>query len=414
MLHKTLISALLLTIAGLLGGCGGGTAPADPCVTDPNLAGCVGAISSSASSLTKDNAAAVLSSTLLDLISITEVTLATAINSNSYKTEILTAPIFQNLNLPPSWYQRNDPDGPYMVYIPCDNYTTETPYEYSIIIQILENPATTGDPKHMEGPTMTINFGGDSYESNIRAGNYCQLDDMKISGFLHLTRIAFAEDTPQPGSSTLSGEIWPTIIFHNDTTLTTVANNLALNAIFTPNTGLTVTGTVMDNPYIVPGLLDNINGMVFTHFAAGSDPNASTSTYAILRTGFVITTQMDTVVDLDPLSATQLSVSATGTMLSDRTGTDINMQVATTDAGLISQPLTWSGNVNVIDAPKIAPPGSGALLIKDISTNNTIASTISTTPGNVDAVITDNAILPGDLGHITNLTFYWANLMTPH
>jgi len=407
MIRNTLTLLLFLGISGCHTN---GMAPPDPCLTDPNLNGCVGSISSSTTSLNPDNAAAVVSSTLQDIISISQVALIAAIKGNELKTDIQSAPTTQPIINP----EANDETGPFRKTFPCDNSTANSPHDYFISIQNLINPSQQAPERHMEGATMTISFDGTAIGSNITPGVYCTIGNMNISGFMYLTRTTFPTPS-QADNWTMTGEIWPTLVIHNDTILTTIANNMALEVSYTTGTGLVVTGTVMSNPYLTSVFTaDPIDGMVFTHFQAGDDPNTSpTSTYTILNTGYVINGQIDNAEPLfDLLATSQLSFTAAGTISSDRTGTEIDMQVQTVDASATSQPFVWSNNLP--EAPKIAPPTSGALFIEDISTTNSIAATISNTPGNVDLVITDNAFAPNTSGHITSQTAYWVNLMAPH
>jgi len=417
-LQKPLILATLLTICSLLTGCGGGTAPPpdDPCITDPNLAGCVGGTSTTAASLNQENAALALSNSLHDILDITRIALATAIKSNELKTEILTVQNTYGI------YQENNDETTGPVPSPTFACTNDSSIQFNGVNDIIIQYVQEGMGYEQSGTRLTVNFGGDQIDSQMGGppdpALYCQIGDMKISGHLDLSNIIIVEDQPEPGSWTLTGKFFPTLVLHNSLTLTTIINPMSFEAIYNPDTGLTLAATVLSNSQHNPDDGTNRDGMVFTHFPAGSHPNTSPdATNNILLKGSIITARMDSPDPaFDPLATTLLSFDINGTILSNRTGTDVDMDIQTADSSASRQPLTWTNNIDV--APKIAPPGSGTFLITDVLSGNNIATTISTDvnryPGDIDIVIIDNTYAPGDPGYLINQVTNWGVLMQIH
>jgi len=397
----------------------------NPCDNDPTLAGCSGGTGSGAGTLNTDNAAIVLSSSLHDILNITQVMLAAAVKSHEYRTEIEQVNSQGQSNNQGQMTDQGQVSGLNIPDLPCDI----APNTYTIDIQF----ALPGYPQ--EGTTVTINFGGytgrrDAYDTNgnlipavTDAEAYCRLGNINISGVMNITRIDFALPDPAlPESWAMDAEIWPTLTIHHDPTpdnymasddaiadLTDITNPIHITATYTQTVGLTLAATVMDNPFCNEPPC-NINGMVFTHYKAGDNAN-TVSNSSILRTGSTITTEVDSAdPQLDPLNASRWSISVDGGIVSDRTGTDIDMPVQTVDSSASSQPLTWQGTNSVNDAPESQPPTSGAMTISDIGTGNSITGTITSNQGDMNLLITDNTVSPPQ----TSLPTHWHVMMMLH
>ena len=373
--------------------------PPDPCQADPNLLGCGGGTSTTTGIL--DNAALVLGSTLHDVLDISQVMLASMAKTNDYLDEIRNVPNYQS---PHPYDPNHDPNttdmGPTVYTEACDNNA-----EYTIsLLLFLEQGYDLG------GTTASINFGGYTSRDTIDYSTdppttifgiadpnlYCRIGNLRVSGILDITRINLSAPSVD-GSWTLDAEIWPTLFIHHDSAtadviaaMTSITNPIAISASYLPTTGLTITGTVMHNPHVLdepkPG--GNIDGTVFSHFEPGVSPNVA-STSSILRTDSIINVSMN---NIDPSAATQLDVSVDGGIESDRTGSDIDMLVQTVDDNAISMPLNWQSNI--VDAPEIQPPASGAVTVTDIDTNNSVTGTLTSNAGDMELLLTDNSVTP--------------------
>lgn len=441
MLLKSLIVSLLLISASLLSGCYPDVSTSilpNPCDTDSSLAGCSGGTSTGGTgTLNTGNAVTVLSSSLHDILAITQVMLASVAKSHDYQNEIQSVINYQS----PRPYSpgSDDPDNPGPVpedySEPCDNGGS---YTISILAY--------AEGYDLGGTTASINFGGHTTEDTYDyAGDghliygltdpeiYCRIGSMNISGVMNITRISFAPADPGlPDNWAMNAEIWPTLTIHHDPTpdniiaatdtiadLTSITNPIRINAAYTQDIGLTVTGTVMHNPYANDNPMPdgNIDGVVFSHFKAGTspnDPDAVSNNSSILRTDSTVIAGIDsTDPQLDPVNATRLSITVDGGIVSDRTGAPggIDMMVQTVDTSDTSEPLTWQGNSNVVDAPERTAPTTGALTITDLGTLNRIAATTTSVQGDIDLLITDNtAVPPTD----TNQSTKWYVLMWLH
>jgi hypothetical protein len=407
-----LIFTLLFALA-LLGGCGGGNAPAiDPCITNPNLAGCNPGDTSGSISIDRTTAPIVASNTLNDLLDITQIALVAVIKSYDYKTEIQT--VDQSVQEFPV-YTLNDPStAPFQHTLNCDNNNT-----YNVAIQDFK------PPNIMEGKTVSITFNNVDVTGHPNPELTCQFGSMNLRGFFHLTRITITEDPNQPGSWSLDGELWPTITIHDGNYRAFVSNPIHILADYAPDTGLSFTGTVMDSSTfsslpLPNGTTPNGNnfidgiGMIFTHYPAGSDPNTSpNTTYDVLQKDFVITAQLDSI---DPATASLLSLTTDGTLVNNITGTDLYLNIHTHDSSNTPVPLTWSKPDAYDLDPKGIPPFRGSYLIEDTGTGSSVLTTIdtanaSTHPGKLFLTVVDNTLPPSDPAQTATLDSYWQILM---
>jgi len=417
----------LLLIAGLMSACGGSTPPlADPCVEDPSLAGCVGVDFTTSVSIDSDTAPALTSNLLHDLLDISQIALTATLQSYTYKDDILSVINTQdryaidytnhNCGIPLNFQGGAGDIDQYLTdnaiacsqyvphfSLPCDNGNT-----YDIFVKITD----PSQQYNLGGTIMEVIFNS-NISGNPAPGIYCQIGNMKISGMLYLAQVSITNDPADPESWSQTSELWPTVTIHDGIHWTDISNPMRVEASYTPEIGLTFTGTVMDNSATHTQFSPNeVNGIQFTHYPAGSDPNVSPeTTYNTLHLDSTVTIQMDST---DPATATLLSLSTAGVMNSNKTGLDLVMNINTTDSANASQPLIWDNAIEI--APKWVPPVSGSIMIDDIDTGSQAVTTIDATnaaidPGKLNIVVTDNSLPVSSPNHVTVLPSNWGVLM---
>ena len=398
--------ALIIAFVALVSGCGGGNPPTvDPCITDPNLSGCNIGDTSGSVSIDKITAPVITSSTINDLLDITQVALVSVVKSYNYNTEIQT--VDQSIqDIPVN--TRNDPStAPFQYTLNCDNNNT-----YTVAINDFQ-PTNI-----MEGKTVTVTFNNVDITGNPNPELTCQFGNRKLSGFFNLTRITITENQAGAGSWSLDGELWPTITIHDGNYRAFISNPIHLVADYSPLTGLSLTGTVMDSSAFVSlpitngtnpngnNFIDGI-GMVISHYPAGNDPNTSPyTTYNILLKDFAITTHLDTI---DTATASHLSMTADGMMVGNITGTDLFLNIQS-DSG---NPLAWDRLGTYDLDPRLIPPKSGTLLIEDTGIGSSSLMTIIDAAGRLTLTVTDNTLAANDPARTTINDSNWL-ILTRH
>jgi hypothetical protein len=406
MAKRSALKLILLFALALLGGCGGGNPPTlDPCITNPNLAGCNVGDTSGSISIDTITAPVITSSTVNDLLDITRIALVSVVKTYDYKTEIQI--VDQSVqDIPVN--TRNDPStAPFQHTLNCDNNNT-----YTVAINDLQ-PTNI-----MEGKTVTVTFNNVDITGHPNPELTCQIGNMNLSGYFNLTRIAISEDPANPGNWSLDGELWPTITLHDGNYRAFISNPIHLVADYSPTTGLSLTGTVMDSSSFVSlplpngtnpngnNYIDGI-GMVLSHYPAGNDPNTSPyTTYNILLKDFVITAHLDSI---DTATASQMNMTADGTMVDDITGTDLFLNIQSDS----TNPLVWNRLDNYDLDPRLIPPTSGTLLIDDTATGSSSLMTIIDNTGKLTLTVTDNTLPASDPAQTTINDSNWL-ILTRH
>jgi len=405
--YRRFVIVLILALLALVSGCGGGNPPTvDPCITDPNLSGCNIGDTSGSVSIDQITSPIITSSVLNDLIDITQIALVSVVKSYDYKTEIQTVDQTQQTNIFDPISHNNAGTAPFQHTLNCDNNNT-----YDVTINDFKAPNI------MEGKTVTVIF-NDKDGGIPNPELTCQFGNTNLRGFFHLTRIVISENPAIPGSWSLDGELWPTITIHDGNYRAFISNPIHLVADYTPSTGLSLTGTVMDssifstqgNPYTNnPTVNTYINGVgiVVTHYPAGTDMNTSPfTTYNILLKDFAITAHLDTI---DTATASQLSMTTDGTIVGDITGTDLYLNIQSDAAN----PIAWDklGGYDLV--PKLIPAKSGTLLIQDTGIGSSSLMTITDSTGKLTLTVVDNTLPSTDPAQTTINDSNWL-ILTRH
>lgn len=406
--------ALIVAALVLISGCGGGNPPAiDPCITDPNLSGCNLGDTSGSVSIDKITSPIITSSILNDLIDITQIAMVTAVDAYAFKSEIQA--VDQTAQYPPV-NTRNDCVVPSTVGTNCKPSTA--PFQYTV--DCLNNntySVAINDMQpnyNLEGKTVTVTINNIDITNHSNPELTCQFGYMYLSGLLNLTRIVITEDPNVPGSWTLNGELWPTLTVHDGNYRAFISNPIRVVADYTPSTGLSLTGTVMDSSAFVNnpnGTTPNGNnfidgiGIVASHYPAGTDPNTTPfTTYNILQKDFVITAHLDNID-----SPTQLSATADGTMVGDITGTDLFLNIQSDAAN----PIVWNKLDSYDLVPKRIPANSGTLLIEDTNFGSSSLMTIVDNTGKLTLTVVDNTLAASDPAQTTINDSNWL-ILTRH
>jgi len=398
--------ALLVAGFALVSGCGGGNPPTvDPCITDPNLSGCNIGDTSGSVSIDKITAPVITSSTLNDLLDITQIALVSVVRSHDYKTEIQL--VNQGAQNVPRDTMNDPSTAPFQHTLKCDNNNT-----YSVSINDF------APTNIMEGKTVTVTVNNIDITGKPNPELTCQFGNMKLSGYFNLTRIIISENLVGPGSWTLDGELWPSVFIHDGNYRAFISNPIHLVADYSPATGLSLTGAVMDSSAFASLPLPNGSnpntgnyidgiGIVVSHYPAGTDPNTSPyTTYNILLKDFAVTAHLDTI---DTATASQLNMTWDGTMVGDITGTDLFLNIQSDS----TNPLAWDRIGSYDLDPRLIPPKSGTLLIEDTGIGSSTLLTAIDATGRVTMTVTDNTLASTDPAQTTINDSNWL-ILTRH
>jgi len=418
-----------------------GTGPFEnPCITNPSLPGCSAGNFTSSLSIDTESAPTLASNLLHDLLDVTQIALMTTQLSSEFKQNIqdITDTPYQdfqgNCGTPPDLFGAA---GNIQEYLnansaTCGNYIAQHTVQCDNNNTFNVNIMKTAPGYALTGTIMQIVF-NDRYDANgTNATSFnttpdptrsCQLGRLYLGGTINIGNIIITDDPLNPGNWTQTSDFYPTVTVYDFTTQDPtktiadsdhwidISNPMRIESSFSTDTGLSFTGTVMDNSAyfdLTNTSLSNLNGIEFSHYPAYTDPNdTAMATYNNLRVDSTISAQLNN-------TNTVLSYSTTGTMSSNRTGIDLDMDISTADASDVSQPLTWL-DTNVFYAPKDAPPSQGAFKMADTLTGSQLVATINpdatSTENDLNIVITDNTLPVNDPSHVSTVTTGWLALL---
>ncbi len=437
------LTLLIIVLSWVVTGCGGGTAPYEnPCITNPNLLGCSAADLTTSVSIDQASSPTLTSTLLHDLLDITQIALKTTLLTKEYKQQILAARDTQpqqryaNCGTPTDITSSAGNNTAYLennlnacsefatqITLPCDNGN-----QYNVFIK------TTSPGYTLGGTIMQIVFSDQTQNINNQVdlardpSMSCQIGTLHLGGIIQLAQINITDDPTNPDNWTQTSELYPTVTIYdfdqydpnndiaNSDHWVDINNPLQIEASYNVDTGLTFTGTVMDNSAFFDPTstsLNNLNGIEFSHYPPNTDPNdTATATYNNLRLGSTVTVQLNST---DPLTASLMTFSTTGTMATNRTGLDLDMSISTKDASGTAQPLTWAITPNIFGyIPKQAPPFRGNFRVDDKATGSQLVATVNTnasTDQDLNLLVTDNTLSVTDPAHITSTDTGWLVLL---